>query len=297
MLKSHGCGNKFPELTYATKDDPVAKQLLIQSIERLAGRDYFVPFYEIWRNEYIGKGGPIIRPVLELLNIELKIASGRGPRNIDPSSPVIIVSNHPFGITDGLGALAIAEDLGRPFSVLLHKDLMKVPEMRPYALPIDFAETRDAQIMNLATRKKALELLGKGQTIIIFPAGGVATSPTVFGRAVELPWKLFTARMVQMSKAQVLPLYFEGQCSPLFHFASKFSATIRLSLMIREFRNCVGKPLRVHIGEIIAYDVLQEIKDRKALMNFLFERVHYMAQMPLPAIRQRAERLPHWLQG
>ena len=49
----------------------------------------------------------------------------------------------------------------------------------------------------MRTRDEAIRILGEGTTIIVFPAGGVATAPTPFGRAVELPWKLFTARMLQ----------------------------------------------------------------------------------------------------
>jgi len=286
---------KFPELTYAAEGDPAVKRFLIQLIERLAGRDYFVPIYEIWRRDYVGKDAPFIRPVLDLVDAELQVRSGIWPPVLKPDVPVIIVANHPFGIMDGLGALALAEDLGRPFRVLIHKDLVKVPEIQACSLPIDFTATRAAQLTNLATRKKALQLLGAGETIVVFPAGGVATSPTTFGRAVDLPWKLFTARMVQMSKAQVLPLYFEGQCSALFHFVSKFSTTLRMSMIINEFRKGVGKPLRVHVGPTIPHEVLQTKGDRKNLMDFLFACVHEMADQPLATIQERATRLPAWL--
>ena len=51
---------KFPELTYATEDDPRWKQWAIRSVERLSGRNYFVPYYETWQREVIPNGGPII---------------------------------------------------------------------------------------------------------------------------------------------------------------------------------------------------------------------------------------------
>lgn len=297
MFRMGSNGMKFPELTYAAEDDPAMKRWVIQSIERLAGRDYFVPLYEIWRNDYVAQNKPIMRPVLDLIRVDLRIASGQWPPVVDPASPVVIVSNHPFGILDGFGALSLAEELGRPFRVLLHKDLTKVPEVRPYALPIDFSETREAQLMNLATRKQALELLAQGHTIVVFPAGGVATAPSVFGRAVDLPWKAFTGRMIQASKAQVVPLYFDGQCSPLFHLISKFSATVRLSLMIKEFRNRVGQPLTVRIGGVIPYEELRAAGDRKALMDFLFERVHGMSGEPIGVTRDRMAKLPKWLKS
>jgi len=151
--------------------------------------------------------------------------------------------------------------------------------------------------MNIATRKDALRLLNEGTTIVVFPAGGVATSPTIFGPAVDLPWKTFTARMILASRAQVVPLFFEGQCSPLFHLISRYSQTIRLSLMIREFRRRVGQPLHVHAGDTIDFDELNAMGGRKAMIDALFDRVHRLAGGLAERSRMRMEQLPDWLKA
>jgi putative hemolysin len=287
---------KFPELTYATAEDPRWKQLAIRSIERVSGRNYFVPYYETWQRDIIPSGGPIIGPALALIDISVDIASGQWPPRLDNNAPLIVVANHPYGILDGLGTLSLVERLGRPYRVLINKDLMKVPEIRPYSLPIDFSPTRIAQETNLETRKQALRLLSEGTTIVVFPGGGVSTAPTTFGRAVDLPWKTFTARMIQSSKAQVLPLYFEGQCSPLFQWVSKFSPTLRLALIIREFRTRVGQSLNVHIGDVVPYERCAAIKDRKALINMLCEEVHALGGISPDEVHAEMAMLPKWLQ-
>jgi putative hemolysin len=64
-----------------------------------------------------------------------------------------------YGIGDGVAVLAMAEALGRPFRVLINNDLMKVPEIAPFALPISFDETREALEMNMRTRHEAVKLL------------------------------------------------------------------------------------------------------------------------------------------
>lgn len=286
---------KFPHLTYATADHPRWKQLTIRSIERLSGRNYFVPYYEHWRDEIVPKGGPIIGPALDLINIDVLVRSGTFPPALDPGAPLIVVANHPYGILDGLGTISMVERLGRPFKVLINNDLLRAPEIRPYSLPIDFSPTRAAQALNIETRRQALRHLSEGTTIVVFPAGGVATSPTTFGRAVDLPWKRFTARMIHSSRAQVLPLYFEGQCSALFQFVSKFSLTLRLALIIREFRTRVGQPLKVHVGDVITPAACQEIRDREALMTMLYERVHALGGLDPEEVRERMQRLPEWL--
>jgi putative hemolysin len=268
---------QFSELSYANGDDPLLKRNFIHLLERLAGRDYFAPLYDRWRSETVPRGQRIIRPMLGLIDVELEILGSEWPPRLAPDRPIILIANHPFGILDGIAAMTLAEDLGRPFKVLINMELMKVPELRPYSLPIDFHESRAAQETNLRTRDEAIRILGEGTTIIVFPAGGVATAPTPFGQAVELPWKLFTARMLQASRASVLPVYFEGQCGPLFHLASRFSMTLRLSMLIREFRRSVGRRLIARVGDVVPFEALRHSNDRKALMLELYGLVHGLA--------------------
>ena len=148
--------------------------------------------------------------------------------------------------------LALAEQLGRPFRVMINAELLKIPEMAPYSLPIDFNETREALANNLAVRHEAVKLLKEGVTIVVFPGGGVATAPKGFGKARDLPWKIFPARLIQEAKASVVPVHFSGQNGRLFHLVSQpmglleregklarfvggVSLTLRTSLLIREF--------------------------------------------------------------
>lgn len=286
----------FPELSYANPGDPWLRRSIISAMERWAGRNYFVPLYRRWRDEVIPAGGPVMRAVFDLIEVDLAI-TGEWPARLATDVPLVIIANHPYGILDGFAALTIAEQLGRPFRVLINKDLMKVPEIRPYSLPVDFSETREAQSANLRMRNDAIHLLKQGVTVVVFPGGGVATAPSAFSRAVELPWKTFTARMIQASRAQVLPIYFEGQCSPLFHVASRINLTLRLSLMIREFRRMAGGSMTARIGPLIPPSELAGIKDRLALTQLLFERVHALSEVSIEETQALAELLPGYLTG
>lgn len=294
---------KFPELTYASPDDHWTRRYVIRTMEYLAGRSYFVKPYLKWQSQHIAAGKRVIEPMLPLIDIDFRVRCGAWPPALDHDAPLVIVSNHPYGVLDGIGALRLAEDLeqslGRPFKVLIHKDLMKIPEIREYCLPISFDETREAQAANIKTRNEALQLLKDGTTIVVFPAGGVATAPKVMGEAVDLPWKTFTARLITAARAQVLPLYFEGQCSRFFMLISQLSPTLRLALMIRELRRRVGTPVYVRVGDIIPFEDILEAagNDRKAVMTLLFDRVHAMADRRLGDIKSDQEQLPAWLLG
>lgn len=270
---------RFAELSYARPDDPPFKRWVIRTIENLSGRERLADLYDYWRAEIFGRSQTVFTEMLSLIEVRLK-ADGQWPPAQIPETPIVMVANHPYGIGDGIAFLSLAEQLGRPFRVVINNDLLKVPEIRPYSLPVSFEETKEAVAMNLATRREAVRLLKEGVTIVIFPAGGVATAHKGLGRARDLPWKMFTARLIQSAHASVIPVYFDGQNGRLFHLVSQFSLTLRTSLLIREFQRLYGKQITAWIGRTLPWDELQRFEDRKALLDHLHDAVFSMDPRP-----------------
>jgi len=282
-------------LTYASSRDPRWKRWTMRAIEDLSGRRRLLPIYHVWRTRVAGKSSRMMNDLLDMIGTRLDInAAGDGggwPVAVPAGAPLVIVANHPFGIGDGIAVLALAEQLDRPYRILANSDFLKVPEIRHLALPIDFSETRDAVKTNLASRSLARRLLREGVTIVVFPAGGVATAEHPAGKAEELPWKAFTARLIQQAEAAVLPVYFEGQNSPLFHLVSRYSLTVRLALMVSELRNFVGATVPVHVGAVVPFADLACKTDRQGLTAELYAQVHQLApaarHLPLAALQPR----------
>lgn len=273
-----GEGNlRFKELSYANDRDPRLKRWLIRSIEGLSGRDRYIRLYDIWRRDVVGCSDRVFGRMLDLIKVRLEIEGQWPPKDL-PDAPLVIVANHPFGIGDGIAILALAEQLGRPFRVLINNELLKVPEIAPYSLPVCFEETKEALAINMETRREAMRLLKEGVTIIIFPAGGVATAKRGFGRAEDLPWKMFPARLIQAAKANAIPIYFRGQNGRLFHLASRVSLTLRLSLLIREFKRLSGTAIHARIGPLLSWEDLSATPDRKDLLAQLHHAVFAMRE-------------------
>ena len=294
----------FPELSYANADHTRLKRWFIRSVEGLSGRDRYARLYEIWRRDIAPTGDRIFGRMLDLISVSVR-SQGQWPPAVLPDTPLVIIANHPFGIGDGIAVLSMAEQLGRPFRILINSALLKIDEIKPYSLPIDFQESREALKSNLAVRQEALQLLKQGVTIVVFPGGGVATAPHGFGKAQDLPWKLFPARLVQEAKASVIPLHFSGQNGRLFHIVSgpmnmvdednrlkrmvgQLSLTLRTSLLIREFVLLSGKSISVRIGRIVPWTELEPLRDRKQLIAHLHRAVFSLA--PEQPVRRRAIR-------
>lgn len=294
----------FPELSYANADHTRLKRWFIRSVEGLSGRDRYARLYEIWRRDIAPTGDRIFGRMLELIGVTVRLQDSWPPADL-PEGPVVIVANHPFGIGDGIAVLSLAERLGRPFRVMINAELLKIEEMKPFSLPIDFQETKEALKNNLAVRQEAVRLLKDGVTIVIFPGGGVATAPKGFGKAEDLPWKMFPAKLVQEAKASVIPVHFTGQNGRLFHIVSgpmnmvdeenklkrmvgQVSLTLRTSLLIREFIRLSGKTISARVGKVIPWSEIAPLRDRKELIAYLYRAVFSLA--PHQPDRRRAAR-------
>ncbi|WP_377298747.1 lysophospholipid acyltransferase family protein [Rhizobium sp. SGZ-381] len=276
---------RFKELSYANDRDPRLKRWVIRSIEGLSGRNRYVRLYDAWRHDVSVGTDRVFGRMLDLINVRLDVEGTWPPQNL-PDAPLVIVANHPFGIGDGIAILSLAEQLNRPFRVMINNELLKVPELQPYALPVCFEETREAMAINMETRREAMRLLKEGVTIIIFPAGGVATAKKGFGRAEDLPWKMFPARLIQAARANVIPVYFHGQNGRLFHLASRISLTLRLSLLIREFKRLSGTSIHAKIGPLRSWEEMAAFPDRKDLLAELYQAVFVMREIPRSRFRK-----------
>ena len=265
------------ELSYATSADSLGKRVLMRGVENLSGRQKLLPLYYKWREEVAGKHPLMWNEALRRIDTKLEIEAPVGWPASVPDKPLVMIANHPFGIADGIAFLALAERIGRPYRILISNDLLRVPEVRPFALPIDFAGTRQAMETNIRSRAEARRLLRGGVTILIFPAGGVATADDVFGRAEDLPWKQFAARLIKGVDANILPVHFSGQNSALFHWISRYSLTIRLSLLVCEFRRHLGSSIKVRIGEPVPGHDITSIDSPAGQIDAMYALVHRLA--------------------
>ncbi|HWA04382.1 MAG TPA: lysophospholipid acyltransferase family protein [Rhizomicrobium sp.] len=254
--------------SYAAPDDPRLKKFVIRLIERMTGQPYLRWLYEDFRNNPV-PGESFWDSAIRRL--ELTLACDESKLEAWPKTgPLVVVSNHPFGVLDGVVICHLVSRVRRDFLVLTNSVLYRAEEIRPFLLPVDFAETEEALKTNLATRAKAKAHLQAGGCLVVFPAGGVSTTPTVWHkRAIDSEWKTLTARLISQAKAPVAPVYFAGQNSRLFQLASHVSMTLRLSLLFKEVHDRIGSEIRVRIGDVIPFENLATISDRHRFMDHL----------------------------
>jgi putative hemolysin len=88
--------------------------------------------------------------------------------------------------------------------------------------------------------------------------------------------------MIARSDATVVPIFFDGHNSRLFQLASHVHQTLRLALLIKEFRARVDEPVRVVVGEPIPAARLRALRsDPRGMMDFLRAATYDLAPVPL----------------
>ncbi len=253
---------------------------MIRTMENLTGRIALIKRAEGYERE-VSQGRDFWQVMVERYGLSLDVVGG-SLDSIPRKGPLILIANHPYGILDGLMMGHILSRTRGDFRILAHQVFRKAEDLSRVILPISFDGSKDAVALNLATRKTALDYLGQGGAIGIFPGGTVSTSAKPFSRPMDPGWRGFTARMIAKSEATVVPVYFDGHTSRLFQLASHLHVTLRMGLLLKEFRKRMDTPVRVVVGDPIARSTLAvHAGDTKSLMAFLRARTYELSPSPI----------------
>ncbi|MFZ3585058.1 lysophospholipid acyltransferase family protein, partial [Loktanella sp. DJP18] len=234
-------------ISYAGSAKGRGGQTLIRLLENATGRPGLLRRARGY-DAQVGQGSDLWDVLSGRFGLSLDIL--RGSMDAIPATgPLIVVANHPYGILDGLTlGRMLSQRRGGDFRVLANSVFNRAAGIERFILPINFDDTRDAVAQNIATRRAALDYLAGGGAIGVFPGGTVSTSARPLGQPLDPVWRNFTAKMIAATGATVVPVFFDGTNSRVFQMASHLHASLRLGLLIREFRARVDRPVRVVIG-------------------------------------------------
>lgn len=269
------------DISYASSAQTRRGRIMIRAMEAATGRGRLIRRAKGYGEE-VANGADFWQVITDRYGIGLEVAGGSLDL-IPREGPVIVVSNHPYGILDGLmlGRILSARRDG-DFRILAHKVFRNAPDLERVILPISFDDTKEAVAKNIATRKASLAYLAEGGAIGVFPGGTVSTSAKLFSAPMDPSWRNFTAKMIQRSDAQVVPLFFDGSASRMFQIASHLHYTLRMGLMIREFRKRMRTNVRICVGDPIPAALLRARHPNPSdLMDFLRKATYDLSPNPL----------------
>jgi len=219
-------------------------------------------------SDYVGVDFP--PKVLEYLKVKFDI---RGEENLPEDGRCIFVTNHPFGLIDGLIVLSIVGNQYGKLRIISNDYLKYVKNLNPITVYVNVFEK------NLKLHAaKIKEVYASDFPIINFPAGFVSRVKNF--KIQDREWKKSFVKKSIENKRDVVPIKISGRNSLLFYTIFLFrqvlgiKLTLELILLPREMFRKRGKTIKVNIGHPISYQTFDNTKTYYAWAQEVREQVY-----------------------
>jgi putative hemolysin len=214
------------------------------------------------------EGTEFIDKLLEELGISFEVSELELNR-IPKTGAFISISNHPFGVIDGLLLVKVLS-LVRPDSKVLANFLLKkVEPVKDQIIPINpFEEYKNLKSI-LSGIKDAQKHLENGFPLGVFPAGEVSGYNQVSIGISDKEWQTYSLKMIKRAEVPIVPIYFQGNNSRLFHLLGLIHPNLLTVRLPYELFNKRKKVIRVRIGDSISVKDQDEFKDIARYGRFL----------------------------
>lgn len=192
-------------------------------------------------------GADIMHSLAEMIALHVEIA---GLEHLPKRGPLLIVSNHPTGIADGIvlyGALArVRPDL----FFFANSDALRVmPQLDALIAPVEWRPEKRSHKQNRETMAYAHAAFEAGRAGVMFPSGRLAKRRWL--SLHERPWLASGAMMARRFNLPVVPLHITARNSALFYLFDRLHPTLRDITLFHEVLNKTRQPYRLTLGAAI----------------------------------------------
>lgn len=188
--------------------------------------------------------------------------------------PFIIISNHPFGAVDGVMMLSILGKRRPDLKILTNFILSYIPNLKEHFFPVNPFTDRPGMKSSLAGIKMAKEHLAGGGVLGLFPSGEVSSNANKERVIKDIPWQPSIIKLIKGAGVPVVPIYFHGSNSRLFHLMGKVNPYLRTARLPRELANKRDKTISLRIGKPIMPAELEEFAQIPDLGKYLWNRTY-----------------------
>lgn len=221
-------------------------------------------YYEIGQlddsREFMDKCIDVMRIAVEVSEEDLA--------RIPKTGRVVVVANHPFGGIEGIVIAHLLHGVRDDFKLMANFLLNRLEDFRKWLILVDPFDRRDSARINMRPIKESLRWLRDNHMLAVFPAGEVSHIDLHGGGIVDPPWSTMIARLIRMTEASVVPVYFQGSNGLLFQLAGLVHPRLRTALLAKEFANKRDKTIHLRVGHPIPYGKLSEFADDRALIDY-----------------------------
>ena len=224
-----------------------------------------------------------VRRLLDDLEVRINVAPS-DMEKIPATGAVVALSNHPFGILDGV-MLADLLTRARPdVRILTNQLLGALPELAPLCFFIDPFDRPESRVANGRALKQAIAHLRSGGLLLMFPAGEVSHFDLKKRAICDPEWNRTAARLIRISRAKSLPILINGANGIPFQMLGMVHPRLRTAALPAEMLNKRGKSVEIRIGGTIDPARIEAIPDDAEATKYLRLRVELLARRGLSAV-------------
>ena len=201
----------------------------------------------------------LLNDLIQKFNIQIDI-NEEDLKNIPLTGSFITVSNHPFGGWDGIVLLHLLQKIRRDYKLMANFILSSIEPLKDSFVAVNPFEDRK-DISSLSGFRKAYQLLSEGNPIGFFPAGEVSSFQSGSNKISDKKWDAATIRLIKKANVPVIPIYFHGANSFLFHGMGLLHPKLRTAQLVNELYKKKDAVIKVRIGKPIS------VRDQKEFAN------------------------------
>lgn len=214
----------------------------------------------------------LFQRILDQLDIRYR-ANPAELERIPRSGPAIVVANHPFGLAEGIILGALLARVRPDVKIMVNFMLGDCEELREHFILVNpFRASR----MNHLPLRDCVRWLSMGGMLAVFPAGEVSHLDLRAREVADPPWSDTVARLVRLSEAQALPVFFKGANSLSFQLLGVVHPRLRTLRIFHEMLAMRGREVEMRIGKPIRNDALRQIGSDEAVTVYLRARTYLL---------------------
>lgn len=183
-------------------------------------------------------------------------------KNIPPTGPVVIASNHPFGGIEGVFLTRAIQQVRPDLLVLANKGLGIFKELRDNFIFTNPLSEKDPQ--NGPSLRACIRHVKAGNALMLFPAGRVSYYQADKGGISEHQWNKIIGRLASIEKCRYVPVFVTGTNSKWFYRAGRIYYRLRMFMLARELLNKTGASITVQSGNAIKERLIKATDNQQA---------------------------------
>lgn len=180
------------------------------------------------------------------------------PERLPTTGKVVIVSNHPTGIADGIALWDGVKARRRDLSIFANRDAIRLnPRLADMIVPVEWRSAFKTREKTRETIRLSSRAFDSERAVVLFPSGRLAYWNDDEQRLCERPWMSSALALARRYDAPIVPIHMGARNSGLFYFLARVSTELRDMTVFYELLNKKRQRFNIHFGKPIAPEALE----------------------------------------